>query len=122
MLLLGKEIEGQASRVEVYACGIDGHLTSFPRYNSARTLLRTRSGRCGEYANLFGLYCRALGLQTRYILDWTDHVWTEVWVQVSRFGRAYSRAGPRLGVRRRDRPHSLRDLLQPLILLGLGHD
>jgi len=76
-----EEIEGNASRVELYRCSnptCDGAVTAFPRYNSPRKLLETRRGRCGEYANLFGLYCRAAGLETRYVTDWTDHVWTEV--------------------------------------------
>ena len=77
-----EEIEGEASRVEVYDCkDCNASSTVFPRYNSVRTLLETRRGRCGEYANLFGLYCRASGLSTRYILDFTDHVWTEVFFQ-----------------------------------------
>jgi peptide-N4-(N-acetyl-beta-glucosaminyl)asparagine amidase len=74
------EIQGKASRVEVYqctACQNENHI-AFPRYNCPRTLLQTRQGRCGEYANLFGLYCRAVGYHTRYILDMTDHVWIEV--------------------------------------------
>jgi peptide-N4-(N-acetyl-beta-glucosaminyl)asparagine amidase len=74
------EIQGKASRVEVNqctACNIKSDIT-FPRYNCPRTLLQTRQGRCGEYANLFGLYCRAVGYHTRYILDMTDHVWIEV--------------------------------------------
>ena len=53
--------------------------TTFPRYNSVRKLLETRRGRCGEYANLFGLFCRAAGFETRYVLDVTDHVWVEAY-------------------------------------------
>ena len=75
-----EEREGQANRVEVYCCKVCSTITTFPRYNSVRKLLETRKGRCGEYANLFGLYCRAAGFETRYILDWTDHVWVEVLV------------------------------------------
>lgn len=48
---------------------------------------RTFPNRCGEYANLFGAVCRAVGCETRYVVDWTDHVWTEVrvldeWIMV----------------------------------------
>ena len=74
-----EEKTGSASRVEVYHCDTCNDVTTtFPRYNAPRKLLETRRGRCGEYANLFGCVCRAVGLETRYILDFTDHVWTEV--------------------------------------------
>lgn len=64
----------------VYSCpSCDRQTTTFPRYNSARKLFETRQGRCGEYANLFGLYCRSLGFETRYVSDFTDHVWVECW-------------------------------------------
>jgi thiol-disulfide isomerase/thioredoxin len=70
---------GGASRVEVYKCTLCNTETTFPRYNSPRALFQSKRGRCGEFANLFGTYCRALGFDTRYILDFTDHVWVEVW-------------------------------------------
>ena len=63
----------------VYYCpACDANTTTFPRYNKAAKLLETRQGRCGEYANLFGLFCRSAGFETRLVLDWSDHLWTEV--------------------------------------------
>ena len=65
----------------VYECPRcdNGTITTFPRYNHPRSILKSRRGRCGEYANLYGLFLRSLGFDVRYVLDFTDHVWVEAW-------------------------------------------
>lgn len=67
-----------ASRTEVYTYS-NGHCIRFPRYNDPVKLLHTRQGRCGEFANVFCLILRAMGLRTRYVWNFEDHVWCEVW-------------------------------------------
>lgn len=43
--------------------------------------METRRGRCGEWANVFTLFCRSLEWDTRLVVDKTDHVWTEVCIK-----------------------------------------
>lgn len=74
-----EERSGAAGVTELYACAGCGQETRFPRYNNLRKLLKWRKGRCGEWANCFTLCCAALDIEARYVVDWTDHVWTEVW-------------------------------------------
>lgn len=67
-----------ASRVESWQCGGCCSFARFPRYSDPERLLQTRHGRCGEWANCFTLCTSALGFDSRLVIDWTDHVWTEV--------------------------------------------
>ncbi|CAG0894471.1 unnamed protein product [Darwinula stevensoni] len=74
-----EELLWGGSRVEGYQCQQCLTTSRFARYNHPGKLLETRRGRCGEWANCFTLMCRALDLDARYVLDFTDHVWTEVY-------------------------------------------
>ncbi|KAJ3377818.1 hypothetical protein HDU84_008182 [Entophlyctis sp. JEL0112] len=73
------ELAGGAGRVELYTCRMCNAVSRFPRYNDLRVLMKQRRGRCGEWANLFTLFSIAMGFETRYVLDYTDHVWCEFW-------------------------------------------
>ncbi|CEP03356.1 unnamed protein product (mitochondrion) [Plasmodiophora brassicae] len=74
-----EELRFGAGRVELHKCNACGQVNRFPRYNNSGKLMETRRGRCGEWAQAFTLCCRALKFDARYVVDWTDHVWTEVW-------------------------------------------
>lgn len=71
--------EENVKYAEIYECENCNLITDFKRYSICEQLLNTREGRCGEWANCFTLFCRALGWEARLVVDKTDHVWTEVW-------------------------------------------
>ncbi|KAI9316425.1 hypothetical protein BX666DRAFT_1950459 [Dichotomocladium elegans] len=73
------DIKWGARFVETYRCLVCRNITRFPRYNDCWKLLETRRGRCGEWANVFTLCCRAVGTEARLVYDKTDHVWTEIY-------------------------------------------
>ncbi|XP_076249048.1 N-glycanase Pngl [Calliopsis andreniformis] len=69
----------KCSRIEIHRCTNCQALIKFPRYTDPEPLLTLRRGRCGEWTNVFTLFCRALGYDARLVHDVTDHIWTEVW-------------------------------------------
>ena len=75
---LPEERRGEPGVVELHSCGTCKATMRFPRYNHPGVLLETRRGRCGEWANCFALVCRSVGLRCRWVRDWTDHVWVEI--------------------------------------------
>jgi len=67
--------------VENYGCRNKNcdYQFQFIRHDDPAILLTTRTGRCGEWANCFLLILRALGYDSRLVIDTTDHVWNEIW-------------------------------------------
>lgn len=76
-----EERQGLATVVELHQCNTCFARTRFPRYNDMKYVMRTRQGRCGEWAMLFTLFCQAAGMDARIVLDFTDHLWTEVFIE-----------------------------------------
>ena len=72
---------GNATRTELYRCRSCSSFTRFPRYNKALWVTSTKQGRCGEYSMLLYRMLRVLGYdKIRWVVDWSDHVWVEVWL------------------------------------------
>jgi hypothetical protein len=74
----GGEISGKASRTELYQCHKCQSFTRFPRFNSVSHVIENHRGRCGEYSMLLYRILRALNHDTRWVVDWADHVWAEI--------------------------------------------
>jgi len=91
-----------AGRTEIYHCGGCGTFSRFARYNQVGKVLEGGRGRCGEYSMVFYHLMRALGYPTRWVVDWTDHVWVEVlvggcWVHIDPCEAAFNDKGMYIG-------------------------
>ncbi|XP_039018379.1 peptide-N(4)-(N-acetyl-beta-glucosaminyl)asparagine amidase-like [Hibiscus syriacus] len=80
-MLLESKVNSWVKNCSCNSCSI---VTRFPRYNDPLKLVETRKWRCGEWANCFTLYCRAFGYDSRLVLDFIDHVWTECYSEALR--------------------------------------
>ena len=74
------ESEGGARVVELSRCTVCDAVSRFPRYESAPRLLETRKGRCMEFVIVFAGMLMSFGFDVRSVVDTTDHVWVEVWL------------------------------------------
>lgn len=72
------ERDHMAGVTELYKCGHCNSVTRFPRFNAVTKCLTTRRGRCGEYSILMLRMLKLLNWDARWVVDWADHVWTEV--------------------------------------------
>ena len=103
-----------ASRTELQLCGACGSLTRFSRYNHVGRILRNRKGRCGEYAQVWLRLVRALGWRARFVVDWTDHLWSRCcYLSEGQSAREHTR-------RRRTTTRSARDGRRPVQMGAYG--
>jgi peptide-N4-(N-acetyl-beta-glucosaminyl)asparagine amidase len=65
---------------EHYYCQKCGGIERFTRYGNPVKSMRNRVGRCGEWGSVFTLMCCSLGHSARIVQDFSDHVWTEVYI------------------------------------------
>lgn len=71
-------VHRRARRAELRLCEKCGKLVRFTRTNDVARVLADHRGRCGEYSTAMLAFALALGLEARWILDSTDHVWLEL--------------------------------------------
>ena len=91
-----EELKLLAYRTEIYSCKNCKKEVKFVRYHKTSKLLETKTGRCGEWSNLFGAILYTCGFKTRLINNFEDHVWNEFyneeekrWIHIDPCEEAY---------------------------------
>jgi hypothetical protein len=69
-------VYAEARRCESGACG--NAWAEFQRFHGISKLLEVKRGRCSELSRVAYSMYLALGYDARMVIDFTDHVWTEV--------------------------------------------
>jgi len=68
------------SVLEIHSCNKCGFEKTFPRYNEVLKIAEARTGRCGEWSILFGAILSGIGIKSRIVHDFLDHVWNEAFL------------------------------------------
>ena len=74
------EIGWTMFRVEYFKCYACQNEERFARYDHPLMILKSKTGRCGEWAYAFTCMCMALGHKARLCEAWAEHAWTEVYI------------------------------------------
>lgn len=75
-----REFSSWIDSTEVSFCEKCQKQSRFPRYLAAMEICRRRRGRCSEYSLLLYRILRVCGHRSRWVVDWANHVWAEVWM------------------------------------------
>ncbi len=68
------------SVLEIHTCNKCGFEKTFTRYNEVLKIAEARTGRCGEWSILFGAILSGIGIKSRIVHDFLDHVWNEAFL------------------------------------------
>jgi len=77
--VLLSELDGFPLDADHYMCPTCGSQERFPRFQKPTRLLKNKYGKCREHIIAFGAILHALGFSFRFVTDFTEQEWIEVW-------------------------------------------